>query len=276
MKPEKMKSIVMKIAESIMALYEEENETSPAEIADMDITKAIEDGNYTIESWKEDEGPRPANARVFAICLYRKENDEWINLNLFFFTCKCTATYFRWKNKIDSPMHYTDANRFGDDFKQNLIEISPEFQKEISSNEQLRAVIEKHVVSNAGDESESIMKKLFDALEKPDIAKTNNKAAENLKARNKAKAHDDQIRTYGDELQKKLGRKYSWYREYYRKYGPAHDDDYAGSGETTLGGIAVALGCKTEKEVDELADRLHKEGISRIDGSYRISYGEKK
>ena len=271
MKNKKFNSLVLKLVESIANFYEENN----SEFDDLDITKAIEAGDYLVEGRKKFRDRQ--NARIFAICIYRKENDGFVNLNLFFFSGKCTATYFCSKGKVSSPMYFKGANWFGDDFRRNLIEITPEFQKEIAENEQLRTAIEKHVVFSNKDESESIMKKLISSLENVDI-RMNNEAIESVKAHDEQKMRDEQLRNYANEQEKKLGRTYQFYSEYYRgPYVPAHDDDYNGSGEIGLGTIAFKMNCKTEKDVDELIDKLHnKQAVTKIDGNFRTFYSEKK
>jgi len=276
MKREKLKSLVLNLVESIADLYEDETDFDLNNVK-FDISKAIESKNYLFDPWKKTRGaPYIGNARIFVLNMFQKENNKFINLNLFFFNGSCSATFFHFDKKINNPWDCKNAKFFGETGRQKLIEISPEFQKEIIENEQLREIIKNHIVFNAKDESESIIQKQFKGLDNVNI-KDNNKAIERRKQDNELKAQKEQLKVYADEQQKKLNRTYRYYKEYYRgPNGPVKDDDYAGSGEISLWGIADTFNCKTEKDIDELIDKLHEKGMYEIDGHYRTGYWEEK
>lgn len=261
--------------------------------SDLDISKAIKSGNYELKGrtphsdlsfWMRDrykEGePWIGSARMFNIHLYQQDGDRWLNLYISFLT-GCNLSYFYSDRKIIDNWDFKTTNYIRKPYKGiELVEITPEFLEEIKSNNDLRKVIEKHIEFNVQGQQEDVAQGVYDRYKKllnSADAKLNNEGVEAIKRYIARQDAERQIREYANAQQEKLGRKYRYYKEYYRGEGSiAHDDDYEGSGETSLGGIAVDLGCKTKEDVDKLIDNLHDGSISQTSGNYRYIYSEKK
>lgn len=256
---------------------------------DLDISNAINSNSYEMtgrktnpdfDFWRRETPtagkPWVGNARMFTIHLYQKDGDRWLNLYIDFLN-GCYLSYFYSDRKILNDWDYKTANRIRKPVKGiELVEITPEFLNEIKSNSDLQKVIEKWITFNTKNETEDVVKDVFARnarLLDHANAETNNDGVEMISQEIGRRNLEKEIIEYANEQQEKLGRKYSYYKEYYRgEHSIAHDDDYEGSGETSLGSIAVDFGCKTKEDVDDLIERLHRGSISDISGNYRYIY----
>ena len=232
-------------------------------IKPLDISKAIKSGNYKL--FRE---PGASSDEIFTIYLYQKNDDRLINLCLNFRFRDCDVHYFYSDEIVEDLWRYTHITG-----TRSLIEITSEFENEIESNEDLKELVVEYMTEKFPDNNELLQKKLS-FLNKIYVYDNNSTYAV-YKRKHDERELEKRIHQYADKRQKELNRKYHYYKEYYRGSGSiAHDDDYAGSGEISLGEIAVNTHCKTEEDIEKLIEQLHKTGLTRESGNYRTFYTE--
>jgi len=278
MKRKNIKSLILKLAESIADLYEEEKDEETGEgFPDFDIEKAVKDGNYKFLA--DDYDPNPdkpsfAKASRFILRVYQKEENDFVHLILYFEKLgKCRATYFRSEKENDETdlknylrPEYTGKYRLNE-ITERILEITPEFLEKLENDESLKKIVADYVERQSGKHVDDCLPKQLDALKKIDIEE-NNKVFQWANNDKKEKNSDEAVKKYADERQKQTGGKYLYKEiENHGRIGSTWQT-VKRKGEISLAKIALALRCRTEKDVDKLIDRLEKEGIIKGDWPY--------
>jgi hypothetical protein len=151
---------------------------------------------------------------------------------------------------------------FFGELSKHFIEIPDEFADEVKTNETfiraLKIRLQQRLVSQDLDKiNPTYYDKVFEILDRKGLStERNNVIARATKedAIASAKAHANHIKIIDAVKKYGANQVWGWYSERYRKFGPSHEDDYNGSGETSFEEVATKL-CKSEADVKKLASQ---------------------
>ena len=162
------------------------------------------------------------------------------------------------------------------ELSKHFIEIPDEFAEEIKTNEifirTLKIRLHERLVSQDLDKiNPNYYNKVFEVLARNGLStERNNSICRSQKANaiSLAKSQAENKKIMDAAKKYGAGQQWGWYSERYRSFGPSHEDDYNGSGETTFEEVAKKL-CKSEADVKKLASQPVGFRIKYEDPKYR-------
>lgn len=165
------------------------------------------------------------------------------------------------------------------ELSKNFIEIPDEFANEIKTNETFIRALKIRLHERLVDKELDLINpryydKVFEVLAQKGVSTERNNMiaqAQQANAISLAKLDAEHKKIVAAAEKYGKGQVWGWYKEYYRAHGPASDDDYEGSGETTFLAVAHKL-CKSEEDVKKLASQKVNFRIEHIEGHYRYYY----
>ena len=224
----------------------------------MDIRKLIKERHVYAEKYQSPPNPdrdfispgvgSKVGKRLFGISINEPVDDGYLAYVLIFDLSWSWGVCYKTPTECKTP--WSLKNRIP---TSKMVEVDQKTIDDIKNDESLKKVVVWFLGNN-----EQYVKIAMDKLQKLSFDK-NNAYVRREREKEIAKKRHDEVVKYAEE--KGAGMKFSYYCEYYRGENAfAHDDDYEGSGDISLGGIVTIMKIESEEEVDKLIERFKTEG----------------